>query len=119
MQAKRCASGLSGCSVGTASLQAGIAMGQRVLKAQPAGGAIGEGSSPRRMMRRLDRVSRADGSATGVADSSARVYGCCGSPNTAARIGGERALGQRDLFEGARHALASAARRSGTPPRNG
>ena len=48
------------------------ASGQRGWNGQPGGGAMGDGGSPASRMRSRFAV----GSATGVADKSARVYGC-------------------------------------------
>ncbi|CAM5411160.1 hypothetical protein KAURM247S_02841 [Kitasatospora aureofaciens] len=60
-------------SSGTSSEQRSCAFQQRVRKRQPDGGLAGEGMSPLRMIRSRD--SRAVGSGTGTADSSAWVYG--------------------------------------------
>ena len=58
---------------GTASEQAWRAIGQRVRKAQPVGGASGDGRSPFRIVRR--RARSTTGSGTGTAEIKARVYG--------------------------------------------
>ena len=49
---------------------------QRVRKRQPDGGSAGRGHVALSMIR--SRPSRAVGSGTGTADSSAWVYGCVG-----------------------------------------
>ena len=53
---------------------------QRVRKRQPDGGSAGLGRSPCRTMRRRCRSFR--GSGSGIAESSACVYGCAGRSNT-------------------------------------
>ena len=68
--ATRC-SGATSRSGGASRAQTGCTIGQRVLKRHPDGGEIGLGISPCRMIRFSD-CSRF-GSATGSADSSARV----------------------------------------------
>src|SRR6185437_5953257 len=68
-------------SGGFSARQRSKTSGQRGWKGHPAGGANGDGGSPDSRMRwRL-----AVGSATGVADRSAWVYGCCGRSKIAAR----------------------------------
>ena len=52
------------------------AMGQRVWNRQPEGGLIGDGISPDSSTRRRPRCSF--GSGSGIAESSALVYGCFG-----------------------------------------
>ena len=61
---------------GLPRVQMSIAIGQRVWKLQPGGGAIGLGTSPVRI-RRSRRRSNA-GSGIGTAEISAWVYGCSG-----------------------------------------
>ena len=58
---------------------------QRVWKRQPDGGAAGDGTSPRRMIRR--RRFSTPGSGMGIADSRATVYGWRGRTVEVARRG--------------------------------
>ena len=61
---------------GSSSAQRSCAFGQRVRKRQPLGGSIGDGISPPSTVRR--RRAARSGSGTGIAASSAAVYGCAG-----------------------------------------
>ena len=69
---------------GVSWAQAGIAFGQRVRNTQPDGGSIGEGMSPGSSCSTLWRSTR--GSGTGMADSSASVYGWPGRAYSASLV---------------------------------
>ena len=60
---------------GTASAHDGLAIGQRVRKEQPDGLLMGFGTSPVSRIRRSFALS---GSGPGIAERSAREYGCIG-----------------------------------------
>ena len=69
--------GLISTSLGVIAAQSAIAYWHLVLKWQPDGGSIGDGTSPFRIIR--SRFASTSGSGTGTAEIRALVYGMSGS----------------------------------------